>query len=123
MLMSPVETDVERRLRTGLRAWQEEIAPAPADFPARLRERRRRQRQARATTVAALVAAAAVVPVAGTVARGVLVAPDSAPAVLAALPLQRGGVASAVPEGAAGVRVLDADGAPVAGQPLTEVVE
>src|SRR5687768_6524563 len=78
--MSPTDTDVERRLRAGLQAWQDEIAPAPADFTARLRERRRRQRQVRTAAVAGLAAAAAVVAVAAIAVRGVLVAPDPPPA-------------------------------------------
>ena len=62
--MPPVETPVERRLRAGLRAWQDEIAPAPAGFRARVRERERRRRRAQLSAAAGLVAAAAVAAVA-----------------------------------------------------------
>jgi hypothetical protein len=70
--MSPVETDVERRLRAGLQAWQDEISPAPRGFASRLRERERRRRQARASAAAGLVIAAALVATAGVVARGIV---------------------------------------------------
>jgi hypothetical protein len=69
--MSPVDTDVERRLRAGLHAWQEAIAPAPADFPALLRARRRRRRRAR-LAVAGAVAAVAAVITSVVVVRGIL---------------------------------------------------
>jgi hypothetical protein len=70
--MSPVETDVERRLRAGLRSWQDEIAPAPPGFAGRVRERERRRRNARAEAAAVLVVVAALVATAGVVARGVV---------------------------------------------------
>lgn len=58
--MSPIDTDLEARLRRDLRARQDDALPAPADLAERVRRRHRGQRRAQAMT---LVAAAAVVAV------------------------------------------------------------
>lgn len=59
--MSPMDTDLEARLRRDLRARQHDVPPAPADLADRVRRRHRSQRRTQALTLVAAAAVAAVV--------------------------------------------------------------
>lgn len=59
--MSPIDTDLEARLRRDLRARQDDAPPAPVDLADRVRRRHRRERRTQALTLVATAAVIAVV--------------------------------------------------------------